>query len=501
MRHLASLLLLLAAASAPHFAGGLSHGPVNNAAAASSVSRRDALSSLVGTASAGVLAAPQNGRAAEAPPEMEVDLAAINAARIRGAPSLPSLGGGGGGGGGTNASNSGANSNSSKKIRPAVVPVADPPPLLPLRGGKGGRSAVQIPRVGYSLYKTAPDQAARGVALALRCGVRHFDVAAAYGTNGDVAPVLQRYLDNGMAGLEKAGYYKDEKAELLDVLDGTAAAAERHAVRTVGLGSSKSVAPPIDGVAGRRGRREQLFVSHKLSNAEQSTDAVAVKRAVKNAIAELGVGYLDLVSIHSPLTDEARRLGTYRALLELRDAGFVRAVGLANYGVGPLREIERMVETQIENLPAINQLELSPFNPHGDVVRYCNDNGIAVGCAAWSKLSGVDGPAEGWAVLSDLAKARGVTKAQLLVRWALQKGYACVPRSGTGSKLERTAIAENSYGGVNPSAATTPFVLTGEDMAVLDGLDVGYKAGKLGRRDGWADADVSGPEWDPTEFS
>ena len=55
------------------------------------------------------------------------------------------------------------------------------------------------------------------------------------------------------------------------------------------------------------------------------------------------------------------------------------------------------------------------------------------------------------------------------------------------------AIAENSYGGI------LDFHLSNEEMAILDSLNVNFKAGKLGRRDGWKDGDVTGPEWDPTE--
>ena len=97
-------------------------------------------------------------------------------------------------------------------------------------------------------------------------------------------------------------------------------------------------------------------------------------------------------------------------------------VGVCNYGICPLEEIHHFVgvdvlgNVNIGNLPAINQLKLSPFNAHRDVVRYCELNCIAVSCPAWSKLSGVDGPAEGWAVLTDMAKSRGMKKAQLLVR-------------------------------------------------------------------------------------
>jgi diketogulonate reductase-like aldo/keto reductase len=162
--------------------------------------------------------------------------------------------------------------------------------------------------------------------------------------------------------------------------------------------------------------------------------------------------------------------------------------------LGPLKEIEN---AGLEP-PSINQLELSPFNSHSDVIEWCKEREIAIGCGAWSKLSGADGPQDGWAVVSDIAKTKGMTKAQVLVRWSLQKGYVCVPRSAAASKVDRIAIASNSYGGVNPQGGV--FVLTNEEMRILDGLDERYKAGKLGRRDGWGDDDVTGPDWDPTDF-
>jgi diketogulonate reductase-like aldo/keto reductase len=104
----------------------------------------------------------------------------------------------------------------------------------------------------------------------------------------------------------------------------------------------------------------------------------------------------------------------------------------------------------------------------------------------------VDGPQEGWAVLADVAKSKGMTKAQVLVRWALQKGYLCVPRSGSKFKIERAAIVENSYGGVQP------FVLTPKEMEVLDSLDEQLPAGRLGIVDGWSNVDIVDAQWDPT---
>ena len=151
----------------------------------------------------------------------------------------------------------------SDNIRQTIIPSVDPSPLMSIRGGKNGKTTTQIPRVGYSLYKTAPEQVSRCTALSLRAGIRHFDVASLYGSNTEIAVPLKMYLDNGIKqGLAK--YYKEEKDELLELLDATSQAGEKHALETIGF--RMSVSPSIDGSAGRRQRREGLFISHKISN-------------------------------------------------------------------------------------------------------------------------------------------------------------------------------------------------------------------------------------------
>jgi len=461
------------------------------------ISRRDAL--ITSTTVATILL---NG-AMEAKAAETIDMDAINAARAKGPTSVGELIGGATGAGSTTSNDNREkvdmdkiNAARSKAGNPItarskmIVPNSDPGPLMGIRGGNKGKSVVKIPRVGYSLYKTPAEQAEKATSVALRSGILHIDVGTLYGSNGEVAKSLQKYLNIGISGL---GLAKEEKPELLERLDAAYSAGSDKSVSTVSSGAPNSIAPAPDGSVGRRGRREQLFVSHKISNAEQSTDPVKVRRAVKNTIKELGCTYLDMVSIHSPLTDSERRLETYKTLLNLRDSGFVKTVGVCNYGLAALKEI---AAADLE-LPAVNQLELSPFNAHKEIVDWCSSYGIAVSCGAWSRLSSADGPTEGWEAVSKIAAAKGMTKAQVLVRWSLQKGYICVPRSAAKAKVEKVAIAENSYGGVNQEAA---YVLSKEEMDTLDSLDVGYKAGKLGRIDGWDASDIQGPDWDPTDF-
>jgi diketogulonate reductase-like aldo/keto reductase len=462
------------------------------------ISRRDALIGSTASLAAGlVMVSPANAAETE-----EIDMAALNSARAKASTSLsemvermeinkPKILAADGDE--TKVDMDKINAARSKTgTRPRgknLFPISDPSPILTIRGGLNGKSKIKIPRVGYSFYKTAPDQAARCTSLALRSGVLHLDVGTLYNSNGEIAKSLKRYLDIGLTGID----LRDEKPEVLERLDATRLAGEEHGT-LLGGGSSSILSPLLMGSLGRRGRREGLFVSHKIANAEQSTDAVAVRRSVKADIATLGCTYLDMVMMHSPLTDKARRLTTYQSLLEMRDSGFAKTVGVCNYGLGPLQEI---LEAGLE-LPAVNQLELSPFNAHKDVVDWCDKYGVAVACGAWSKLSSADGPTEGWDVVAKMAQPKGMTKAQILVRWSLQKGYICVPRSAGASKVERIGIAENSYGGVNNIDGS--FVLSPEEMKILDELDVSFKAGKLGRRDGWDDVAVTGPEWDPTDF-
>lgn len=294
------------------------------------------------------------------------------------------------------------------------------------------------------------------MALALAAGVRHFDVATLYQSNAQVGDLLHSYIQSGTIP---------------------------NATDTQSMNINIPNTP--------QKRRNELFISHKISNAEQSTSLSQVQQSIQTQMKLLQVNYLDLCSIHSPLTSKSQRLATYQAMLELQSKGSIRNIGLCNYGVGPLQEI---VDAGLPP-PSVIQLELSPFNQHLDVIQWAKQYGCVISCAAWSKLSSVSGPQEGWTTVAAIAKEKNVTKQQILIRWALHKGYVSLPRSGTGSKLERNAIAENSFVGCDSGSGLT---LTREEMERLDALEEGLKAGRLGRRDGWSDDDVKGETWDPT---
>ncbi|BFU46312.1 aldo/keto reductase [Krasilnikovia sp. MM14-A1004] len=200
--------------------------------------------------------------------------------------------------------------------------------------------------------------------------------------------------------------------------------------------------------------REQVFVTTKLWNEDhgyrRTLDAFEASRR------RLGLDYVDLYLVHWPVP--GLRLDTWRAMEHLLESGRVRAIGVSNYMTRHLDEL--LANT--EQPPAVNQIELSPYNYRSrrDVVDLCRSAGIAV--EAYSPLTKgsklTDPP------LVHVAGSHGVSTAQVLIRWGLQKGLVELPKS---TRPPRIAANADVYG----------FDLTAEEMATLDNLDEGLVTG------------------------
>jgi len=196
--------------------------------------------------------------------------------------------------------------------------------------------------------------------------------------------------------------------------------------------------------------REKVFVTSKV-NARQGQSVQQTLSGVETSLQRFGFPYFDLFLIHSPLAGKKIRLETYKALLQKRDEGKIRSVGVSNYAVPHLEEI---VEAGLE-LPTVNQVELHPFCQQRPIVEYCQAKGIMVEAYCPLVRGAFSNP-----VLQRIVKKTGRTPAQVLVRWSLQKGLVPLPKSSNP-----TRIAENAdvYG----------WTLSPEDMEALDGLDQG----------------------------
>jgi diketogulonate reductase-like aldo/keto reductase len=198
--------------------------------------------------------------------------------------------------------------------------------------------------------------------------------------------------------------------------------------------------------------RAELFVTTKLWNADQGYDAALT--AFEGSLARLGLDHVDLYLIHWPVA--ARRLDSWRALERLHADGRARAIGVSNYLVPHLRELLDVARV----VPAVNQIELSPFLQRRDTVDLCRQHGIVV--EAYSPLT--HGVRLEHPVVLDIAGRVKRSAAQVLLRWGIQRDLVVLPKS-----TQPRRIAEN--------AALFDFVLGADDMTTLDGLEEGLTTG------------------------
>ncbi|TCP57125.1 diketogulonate reductase-like aldo/keto reductase [Tamaricihabitans halophyticus] len=230
--------------------------------------------------------------------------------------------------------------------------------------------AVEIPQLGFGVYKVPPDETEASVRAAIETGYRAIDTATLYQNEREVGAAIR-----------------------------------------------------ASGVA-----REDIFVTTKLWNDAHGYDEAI--RAFERSESELGLDYLDLFLIHWPVPSTDRYVETWRALLELRRSGRVRAVGVSNFEPEHLRRL--VEETGVA--PAINQVELHPLFQQR-ALRDAHDE-LGVVTEAWAPLARGN-------VLTDpmlvrLAKKYDKTPSQIVLRWHLDIGNVAIPKSVTPSR-----IAEN----------------------------------------------------------
>lgn len=196
--------------------------------------------------------------------------------------------------------------------------------------------------------------------------------------------------------------------------------------------------------------RDEIFITSKVWPGQFGYDRTM--RAFEESQAALGLGKIDLYLLHWPGDDRRLRAESWQALETLLAEERVRAIGVSNYEAGELEEILEEGDGRV--VPAVNQVPFSPFNQQKKLWSICEDNGIRI--EGYSPLS--RGSKLGDPVVGKVAKAHGRTPAQIMIRWALQKGVITIPKS-----VHRERILENT--------AVFDFELSVEDMTALDGLD------------------------------
>jgi diketogulonate reductase-like aldo/keto reductase len=229
--------------------------------------------------------------------------------------------------------------------------------------------------------------------------------------------------------------------------------------------------------------RSEIFFTSKIPPKKMGYQKT--KTQVDESLKASGLEYIDLMLIHAPYGGSQARKGVWKALLEAQDEGKIRSLGISNYGVHHLDEMEVHIkeleeergkgrggvvdvgrkQNQNSFLPLLlpskmiilltvilknTEWELHPWLARPDITEWCQKRGIVV--QAYCPI--VRGNRMEEPAVQQLAKKYQKTAAQVLLRWSLQKGFVPLPKSVTPSRIDENADLYD-------------FELTSEDMDSL----------------------------------
>ena len=249
---------------------------------------------------------------------------------------------------------------------------------------------VEIPTIGFGVWQVPEDEVGPAVATALEAGYRHIDTARIYGNEAGVGRAL-----------------------------------------------AASDVP-----------RDEVFVTTKVWNDDHGRDATLA--AFDASMGRLRLDVLDLYLVHWPVPRQDRYVETWRTLLELRDEGRVRAVGVCNFHA---EHLQRLFDETGE-WPSINQIELHPYLQQAPLRAFderARASSPSRGARSRRARRCSTTPSSGGSPAN-----HGATPAQVVIAWHLALDLVVLPKSVTPSRIvENLAAAE--------------LTLTGEELAALAG--------------------------------
>ena len=262
------------------------------------------------------------------------------------------------------------------------------------------RSGYFIPKVGFGTWQSSSEDAYNSTLIALKNGYRHIDTALAYQNEEAIGKAI-----------------KDSKIN-----------------------------------------RSEIFVTTKLP-AQYKTYDEAIKY-FHESLKNLSLDYIDLYLIHAPWPwsnvgqdCEAGNIEVWKAFIDLKKQGLVRSIGVSNFRENNLENIINASGVT----PDVNQIRFFIGNTQESVVKYCKEHDILV--EAYSPLA--TGEILESRELDEICKKYNKTKAQICIRYCLERGTLPLPKS-----THENRICEN---------IDLDFEIDEEDMNYLNSLTIGSR--------------------------
>lgn len=265
--------------------------------------------------------------------------------------------------------------------------------MVPLLPMNDGR---YIPQIGFGVWQVPDEEAAPACLTAIDAGYRHVDTAAIYANERGVGEAIAQ------CGLD----------------------------------------------------RDDLFITTKVWNSDQGyAEAIS---ATQRSLDLLGLQTVDLLLIHWPTPGIDRYEETWRALIDLRERGLARSIGVSNFH----REHLLRIIDATGVVPVLNQIELHPWLPQSELRALHDELGMLT--EAWSPLG--SGQLVDESTLRAIGAQYGVSAAQVMMRWHLQLGNVVLPKSVTPQRIRENIDVFS-------------FALSEADMRRIESVNVGRRIG------------------------
>ena len=176
--------------------------------------------------------------------------------------------------------------------------------------------------------------------------------------------------------------------------------------------------------------RDDLLVTTKIPGRAHGYDEAIA--STEGSLVTLGLERIDLSLIHWPNPSQNKYVDTWRAMIDLRERGLIRSIGVSNFTEEMLTRL--VDETGV--VPAVNQVEMHPYFPQAPL-RACHET-LGVRTESWSPLA-KRSELLAEPVIAETAAALGITATQVVVRWHVQLNATPIPKSATPARQVENA--------------------------------------------------------------